>query len=114
MGIQNNRFFNNMAVSVGPLKLYKQILRILPRTFANDFEMQMTGRTKLREYYETRRSETDPGKIKEYLDEAQGVVTVLTQELMQVEITETDKYGNPSKGVAQIRPEMLRDPPTSN
>ena len=58
----------------------------------------MTGRTQLREYYENRRNETDPKKIKEYLEEGQGVIQVLSQEVMQVEVTETDQFGNPMTG----------------
>lgn len=60
--------------------------------------MQITGRNSLREYYENRRRETDPNLIKQYLEEGEGTITVLTQNLMQVEVTEWDKYGNPIGG----------------
>eukprot|EP01083_Nonionella_stella_P051399 136453_1 len=103
-----------MATRLEALKLYKQILRIIPRSCKNDLEMQMAGRFSLREYYENRRNETDTAKIKEYLEEGNGVVHVLTNELMQVEITERDQYGNPTHGVADIRPELLQNPPPSN
>ena len=60
--------------------------------------MQITGKNTLREYYENRRNETDPDLIKQYLEEGEGAITVLTEGMMQVEVTEWDKYGNPIGG----------------
>ena len=58
----------------------------------------MTGRMELRKYYENRRNETDADKIREYLEEGQGMIKVLSEGLMQVEVTETDQFGNPTGG----------------
>ena len=74
----------------------------------------MTGRKSLREYYENRRNETDPELIKQYLEEGEGAIIVLTKGLMQIDVTEWDKYGNPVRGVANVRPELLQDPPMGN
>ena len=76
-------------------------------------EAKTESRFRARQMFLERKNETDPAKLKTHFEEGEAIIYVLRNEVMQLTVSETDESGNPTMMQANIRPELLRDPPDS-